>query len=705
MKTVTSERKNQATKEAPFEESAPLALGFSSLFGLLGFATLCLLLLVAPFYFSSFPEAEVRGSVESGVAYVPPMMFASVTAISCLLLALSGESTPRSRLCFLVFALGVWCGLSFFGAVYKHDAALEIARIFACLAWFFIARTLLSSAQENDAMRRHFWIIAAIVAGAVVVCGLALFHPKWGFFKDPNFRQFSTFFNPNLLANYCAMALPLALSLLFLRRGKFLSFLSLVAALIIFGGLASTRSKGGLLALAIALLVFALAVFKARGPLIKNMLRAHKKLAIISALLLLILGGALVQKTVVPRLMAANSGEDNSTQFRLYTWQGTTHMIAARPVFGWGPGCYSSAYPQFAITGFTLTAHQVWLQLASESGVIAALLLLAACGAAALKGWRALATEHWPLAAGGLASLAAFFVHGLTDAGWSLISIALLLMIVLALLGSLPEEKNRQLSLGTRHSSLSYSWLLASLLFGLFAMGHSRVVEAESLAAQSRESLGKGLPQVAEQQAIQATETDPYNARVWHNAGRVLESVKPSISDSYLSRALELQPTKAAHHLTLVEASKGHIEATGIYDRAVELDPNDTRTRLARADYLLSLDEKSKQRGWQDYEYVAALYDAPYGKYPAIAEIVNFDFVKAFVKLAERALAQKDKTKAQKLIEKAEAVLAVWKANATRNGDIARESGTLENFERQENLAQELEAQVNSLKERMKGKQ
>ncbi|HEY0074903.1 MAG TPA: O-antigen ligase family protein, partial [Abditibacteriaceae bacterium] len=586
---------------------------------------------------------------------------------------------------------------------YKHDAALEIARIFGCLVWFFIARTLLSSAQENDAETRRFVVLAAIVGGAVVVCMIAL----EGFSKDSNFRQFSTFFNPNLLANYCAMALPLALSLLFLRRGKFVSLLSLVAALIIFGGSASTRSKGGLLALAIALLIFALAVFKARGPLIKNMLRAHKKLAVITALLLLILGGALVRKTVVPRLMAANSGEDNSTQFRLYTWQGTTHMIAARPVFGWGPGCYASAYPQFAITGFTLTAHQVWLQLASESGVVAALLLLASCGAATLKGWRALATEHWPLAAGGLASLAAFFIHGLTDAGWSLISIALLLMIVLALLDSLPDEKNRQLSLVTRHSSLNYSWLLASLLFGLFAMGHSRVVEAEGLAAQSRESLGKGLSQVAEQQAIQATETDPYNARVWHNAGRILESIKPltPISGSYLSRALELQPTKAAHHLTLVEASKGDIEATGIYDRAVELDPNDTRTRLTRADYLLSLDEKSKQRGWQDYEYVAALYDAPYGKYPAIAEIVNFDFVKAFVKLAERALAKKDKTKAQKLIEKAEAVLAVWKANATRNRDIARESGTLENFERQENLAQELEAQVNSLKQRMKGKQ
>ena len=701
MKTV-AEAQGKITVES---ENSLAPLGFLSLMGLLGFGALCSLLLIAPFLFSGFPAAAV--SVDAGAAYVPPMMFMAATVTGCLLLALSGEHAARSRLFWIALAFGLWCGLSFFVAVYKHDAALEIARIFACLAWFFTARTLLYSSDRDDAEQRRFWLLVAIVGGAVVVGGIALFHPVNGFFKDPNFRQFSTFFNPNLLANYCAMALPFVLALLFSRRGFLVLFLLFAAALIIFGALAATRSKGGLLALMVALLVFAVAAIKARGPMIKQALQSHRKVALIAALLVLVFGGALVQRTVVPRLMAANSGEDNSTQFRLYTWQGTAEMTKARPLLGWGPGNFSSAYPQFAITGFTLTAHHVWLQLASESGIPAALLLFAACWAAALNGWRALPGEHWPIAAGGLASIAAFFVHGLTDAGWSLISIALLLMITLALLDTLPGEEAKQLPTDIGRSSLNYLWLGAALLFGFFAAGHSRVVEAESLAAQSRESLAKGLREIAWQQAQQATEVDPYNARVWHNKGRIEQRVSENAWTSIVtsfSQAAQLQPTKASYHLAIAEIMNRKGESDpALYDRAVQLDPNDTGTRLARAVFLMSLqDEKLKQRGWQDYEYVAALYDAPYGRYPAIAEMVNFDFVTAFVKLAERALQQKDKSKAQELIQKADKVLAVWKANAQRNRDIARESGGLQNFEQQEELAEELEAQMNGLKERMK---
>ena len=700
MKTVKTTREN--ITDEPENSLAPL--GFLSMLGLLGFSGLCLLLLMAPYSFSGFPAAAV--SIEDGAAYVPPMTFIAITVAACLLLALSGERAPRSRLFWLVFAFCVWCGLSFFAAVYKHDAALEVARIFACASWFFTARILLHCASEDEARQRRFWLVAAIVGGGVVVCGIALFHPQNGFIKDPNFRQFSTFFNPNLLANYCAMTLPFALALLFSRRGSIVVILSSQAMVLILGGLLSTRSKGGLLALAVAVLVFSIAAFKARGPVIKEALRVRRKVALIGALLVVIAGGTLVQKTVAPRLMAANRSEDNSTQFRLYTWQGTVQMIKARPIVGWGPGSFPSAYPQFAITGFTLTAHQVWLQLASESGILASLLLLVACGAGAIKGWRALPTEKWPIAAGGLASITAFLVHGLTDAGWSLISIALLLMITLALLDSLSDAENSQVSDANHHSSLNYLWLGAALLFGIFAAGYSRVVEAETLMAQSRESLVKGSAETALQQAQQASEIDPYSARVWQNRGRISQAINQRDTDSTngaFEQAAQLQPTKAAHYLASAELLRETSnDSPALYDRAVALDPNDTSTRLARADFLLSLDEASKQRGWQDYEYVAALYDAPYGRYPAIAEMVNFDFVKAFVKLAERALQQKDKAKAQELMQKADKILAVWKANAQRNRDIARESGGLQNFERQEDMAQELEAQMNGLKERMR---
>ncbi len=100
---------------------------------------------------------------------------------------------------------------------------------------------------------------------------------------------------------------------------------------------------------------------------------------------------------------------------------------------------------------------------------------------------------------------------------------------------------------------------------------------------------------------------------------------------------------------------------------------------------MLSLnDEQSKQRAFQDYEFVAALYDAPYGKYPAIAEIANFDLGEAIIKVADQALTQNDKAKAATLLQKAQAILGIWKANAERNRSIASQSETMNNFEAQE---------------------
>ena len=696
MKTAAQARQNLVV-----ESAAPLAaLGFLSPLGLLCFSGLCLLLFIAPFYLSGFPAAAV--SIDGGAAYVPPMTFQALTAIACVLLALAGEKKSHSRLSLVVAGFGLWCVFSGVLAVYYHDAFLEIARVLACLAWFFVARALLYSEDENEAAKRRFYFLLAIIGGALWACFFAL----RGFLEDHEFRQSSTFFNANLLANYCAMVLPLALALMFLRRGKSVVFLSAISTIFIFGALASSRSKGGLLALGVALLVLALAAFKARGPLIKEAVQKRKKLFVVGFLIVLIFGGALVQKTVVPRLMQANSGEDNSTQFRVYTWRGTANMIKARPVFGWGPGSYASAYPQFAITGFTLTAHEVWLQLAAENGVPGALLLLAACGLGAAKSWRVLRSENWPIAAACLATIAAFLVHGLTDAGWSLISIALLLMTVLALLDSLPENSGEHLAVSHEQSNLNYFWLLASLLFGAFAAGHSRVVEAESLATQSRESLEKRLPELALQQANAATETDAYSSRGWRNRGRVEQTLSRDARASF-SRAAQLQPTKAAHQVALAEELQRHHQDESdilkFYNRAVELEPNDPATRLARADYLLSLrNEKSKQRAWQDYEFIAALQDAPYGKYPAIAEIANFDLGAALIKLAAHKVEQNDKAAARTLLQKAQAIYEIWQSKAAYNHRIASESGTMENFERQEKQSRDLQDEINVVKERLK---
>lgn len=696
MKIAPSAATSVKNSHAVEPDEMPAALGFVSNLGLLCFGALLLLLAGAPCYLSGMPSAAV--DILGGDAYVPAMTLMSFSAPVCLLLGLSGQRAPHTRLSVIVAVFFAWCALSALVTVYAHETFLEIARLVGCAAWFFAARTLLSG-DENDVAARRIYLLTAIVIGAVIVGGLAL----WTFFQDRNIRQQATFFNSNLLANYCAMSLPLVLSLGLKSRqrgsARTMIFAG-VALLLIFGGLAVTSSKGGLLAALVALFLFAIATFRARGRALLTTLRAHRNIAIVATLIFVIFSGALLGKTVLPRLQAAGGGEQNSTMFRVYTWRGTLQMAQARPLLGWGTGSYASAYPQFAITGFTRTAHQVWLQLAAESGFPAILLLLGICGLGASSAWRALKSDEWPVAAGGVATVSAFVVHGLTDSGWSITSIVLLLLVTLALIDSLHTEKD-SLNLAPPISNLNYPWLGAALLLGIFAAVHGRVVGGEDLLSKSRESLKQGLNDSALQQAREATEIDAYSARLWHNRGRIEQALNLDAVPAF-RRAMELQPTTSSRYSTLADELGRQsiaLDRDKYYDQAVKLYPNDTRTLLARAKYLESLKTSAAQKAaTQDYERVARLYDEPYGKYPAIAEAANLDFVRAFLKLGKQAKQANDQAKLRLMIEKSEAVLKVWRDNDTRNRQISQGSGTEDQLGSADEVA-ELEAQLKTLKE------
>ena len=632
------------------------------------------------------------------------------------------QNSPRLITSLLLAFFG-WSCLAALTTVYRHDTLLELTRIGGCVVWFLIARALLKA--ENSAPRLRFWLLSAIVAGAIWVCVPALLD----FAKTKNPRQFSTFYNPNLLAGYCAMALPLALAwaMLALREATarrltvpsgMLGLIACAPAGVILLGLIVTSSKGGLLAMLAGMVVFVLAVSRAKGSELRATLRAHRAPVAIVALVMLIGGGAVMSKTVLPRIMQARTSDDNSTMFRYYTWRGTVNMAQARPVLGWGPGSFPSAYPKFAITSYTRTAHQVWLQTAAENGFPALLLLLGTCLAVGVQGWRALHGGDWPVAAGGLAALVAFMLHGLLDGGWSITSITLLLLIVLALLddcGSriadrgLPEEKQqeeskshaaatRESAIRNPQSAIQWPWLVATLVVAGAAAGTQRAVNAEDAWFESDHAVWNGAPAQALQRAHAAVGADPLSARMWSHLGRVKDWVQQD-GHAELQRALHLEPARPSHALNLAEAwaQRGDAAtAARFFDQAVELAPRDSHVRLARARWRLA---RNDARGWQDLEYVVALAEQPYGKYQPIEEMVNLDFARAALRLAERALKRGDKEAARRLLARAAPDVARARAKEARQRELMKEAerGTVNLGPAQDLSA--LEAQLQDLKE------
>src|SRR5207237_4465299 len=89
-------------------------------------------------------------------------------------------------------------------------------------------------------------------------------------------------------------------------------------------------------------------------------------------------------------------------QYRETMWQGTTKMVAAKPIFGFGPGAYPLHQSEFTHIGGHVTessraslgeqAHNFYLQTAAELGIPACLLLVASMVVFLVRGFLRLKT-------------------------------------------------------------------------------------------------------------------------------------------------------------------------------------------------------------------------------------------------------------------------------------------------------------------------
>ncbi|MEO6907226.1 MAG: O-antigen ligase family protein, partial [Abditibacteriaceae bacterium] len=567
------------------------------------------------------------------------------------------EKAPKSDVDFFLAVFLGWFAISLVMGVYRHDAILETARVGGVLCWYFLAREWFKKLPPEKFVSSVLLLIGCISVGGLVVVIPALMN----FFQTHNPRQFGTFYNPNLLANFCAIAVPLTvggalyakqLSGKFTVAGKVLSFLLGVAALLTFGGLIVTSSKGGMLALLLAAVVFVVAMMHARGKEITNSLLQRKVLLVPILIIILIGGGVLLSQTLLPRIQTSLH-DDHSSMFRWFAWIATVKMAMAKPLFGWGPGSFPSIFPMFAIAGYTRSAHESWLQIAAENGWPAMIILLIACGAAWRGGWQALRSSRYPLAAGALAAITAFVVHGLVDSGWGIISVGWILMLVMGLLATV-EVKEENAPPAGKAVSLNWPWLAAALVMGGLSFVTQNVSHSEDLRAQSQREIQTD-PKAALQTAQDAINGDPANIRLWENKARIQWSLGEDANEAY-QKELLLNPYRSisyfnyARYLQYTAPVKNEKQISDLYDKAVFYSRNDTTVLLARAKWEIKNSNKS---GWDDLKYILELQHEPYGEYPAVPEMVNFDYGQAALLLARHALDQGDATSAKSLLDTA----------------------------------------------------
>ena len=616
-------------RAAPIEKTG--ALGFDSPFCWLAWFGALILLLIAP--------TQIAGYWPGDYNFWPQSLFSLLLAGVTLLLGISRLPAPKFdgvALCLSLF-LG-WSLLTVFTGTYAHDAWLELGRITLALAFFWIARAFPHSAHKLA-------LIAAAVLGVAAVGGPALLN--FVATRDP--RQFGTFFNPNIFANALALALPLSiglpLALWNIARNRNFAIIGALPFFVVLPALAVTSSKGGLLAAFVGTLVTVWALRASRPVAFKAAFRR-----VLPAVLVLgLVFGALAAKTVGPRLLQARGADNNSTMFRTYLWRGTLRMIAAKPVVGFGPGAFSGSFPRYAVADTARSSEQSWLQIAAESGVPALLFLLGAFVLAFRNGWRARREEGWALRAAAMGAVAAMLVHGCVDSGWAATPIVMMLALSL---GVLQTPTKAPAEAATARGNLDFGWIGATLLLTLAGFGAQQAAQGQNSYEESQRLAQLGSRAQALQFAQQAVDAAPGSSRFWSNLGS-MQNATGADGDVALQRSIELQGDRAANYLTRARIAQAN-NRPDLFEKwmaeALQRQPNSSYFLLYRARFRL---EHKDGRGYDDLETLMRLWDAPYGRYPALGDQVNLDFARGVALLAPRLMQTGQSARARKLIERA----------------------------------------------------
>jgi len=286
-------------------------------------------------------------------------------------------------------------------------SAKEIAK------WAEVLVVYLFVANESDARWTRVIIAALLGVGALVALhGIYQFlfrvGPEGFVLFGRYMRAYGTFEQPNPYAGYLGLSLPVAVgllgTLLLPKRdrvsGCWLVWAGLCGALM-FAALVMSWSRGGWFGFTAATAAMVLAMI----------LRSGRTAMLVAALALLLAYGVLAGGlSLVPSSLIQRIGDfapylgwvdvrgveitdaNFSVLERMAHWQAALGMWTDHPWLGVGIGNYEAVYPSYALPLWPLPlghAHNYYLNIAAETGLLGLAVYLFLWGTALLQVWRA----------------------------------------------------------------------------------------------------------------------------------------------------------------------------------------------------------------------------------------------------------------------------------------------------------------------------
>ncbi len=435
-------------------------------------------------------------------------------------------------------------GLSFIFSVNRLASLEEIWRVVLYLLSAYCVYTWLRSSPEPVSLLKPI-----VFATLGIACGIAAI--GW-LTRMPGTSLQSTFNRTNDLAGYLLLVTPLTLHLFLSARHKAMRLVWGLVFVFLSSSLVLTGSRSSWVALIIAL---ALTLFWNRSALALSFYRLSLGLSLLLGVGVLILNWT----SFAPRLnslLNLSIINESATSWRLDLLFTSFAIWKDHLLFGSGPNTFGSILPAYMLRAgyFSINPHNYYVQTLAETGLVG----LAAFGYWLISLFRSFRWIPNRYSLGILAGLIASLVHIGFDIDWSVSAIPLLFGVLLGL-GLVPEtpRMSRSSEALTPFSARPATGLLVFLSLGLIliplmnfysAKAYMQAVEAldakkeaVALSALQRAMLLAPWPSgrhaytqaqyyltqaeqgLALRAVLKAIQLDPYNARYYGDASKILE--------------------------------------------------------------------------------------------------------------------------------------------------------------------------------------
>ncbi len=252
---------------------------------------------------------------------------------------------------------------------------------------------------------------------------------------DIRARIYSVFYNPNILAEYLVMLIPISVGLFWYNKKLGKKVLFLGTSLLMSLALVLTLSRGGWLGFAFSAFVFVLLV---------------EKRLLLSVIPLSLLGLYFLPQTIVNRILSIGNLSDSSNAYRLKIWSITGDIIRDNKAIGIGFGHlpFKQTFETYIRTMPARHAHNTFLELTAELGLIGLLVFLIFLFVTFKYGIKILNKSEDSyikiMGAASISSLAGVLLHGSVESVLYMTKIIMTFWIMISLVYSLIrlESKN-----------------------------------------------------------------------------------------------------------------------------------------------------------------------------------------------------------------------------------------------------------------------